>query len=124
MRIAKSRVLKDLRFADEIVVTNSDEHRVQLWLDLDDNGALTPSTGETVWWTFESDGTLTRADDTGVTELHAANLVYDAAAVPDSSQFGYDAAGSTVTITLIADVDAAGGPNPTRIVTTAHVRNM
>ena len=124
MRTAKTRLLKELRFADQLVLATSGVHQIQIWLDLDEDEAVTPSTGETVWWTLQSDGSLVRSDDAGASAVHATGLVWDAAAGPDSSRFQYDVDGSTVTILLVGDVDVTDAPEPIRLETRAPVRNM
>lgn len=125
MRGAKGGLVKELRFAESINVGASNNHKVVVWVDENDNDAFDPSTGETVTWEFHADGTLTRSTDApaATPELRASNLIYDAAAGPDSSRFWYDATNTRITIQLVADVAAADGPEAKRIRTEVHLRS-
>ncbi len=113
MRVAKGRLVKDLRFADS-VNTPAEAHEIELSLE-----------GDIVTWRFESDGRLTRTVAGTPTE-HAHSLVYDAAAGPGSSRFVYDnvAAPTQVTIELVADIESTQGPEPKQIRTDVHLRNI
>ncbi len=115
MRTAKSRLVKDIRFADDLLdTTELNAHTVRLIIGAD-----------AVVWTFEADGTLTRTLN-GVPSLHASRLVYDAAKGPGSSRFIYDQLTDPthLTIELVADIEATQGPDPKQIRTDVHLRNV
>ena len=121
MTLGKARLVKELRFADELDMVASDSHSIVLWVDENGNGAS--DSGETVTWTIESDGDLVRATDTTIAAIQVTGLVYDAGAAAGSSRFSYGGAGERVTIELTADVESGSGPLPKSIRTEVHLRN-
>ncbi len=125
MRVAKGRLIKEMRFADTVELSLSDEHTVELWTDLNDDDSAQVGIGEYVTWRIKPEGTLTREgdDNPGFEDVHASRLVYDLAAGPDTSRFTFDPSGTSVTIELVADIDGADGPDPKRIRTEVHLRN-
>lgn len=129
MRVAKSRLVKELRFAHAVsedeTLTNA--HKVTVWIDSRVQG--TPGSpdygiGEFVTWEILSDGRLVRITDVpGDSFGHMAEgLVYDADAAEGSSYFAYPAP-DAVSITLVADVDSSSGPDPQTIRTEVVLRN-
>lgn len=125
MRFAKGLLVKELRFAESIDTAVSDEHKVVVWVDTNDNDAFDPSSGETVTWEFHADGTLTRLTDapSATAEVKASSLIYETTPGPDSSRFWYDASNTRITLQLVADVAANDGPEAKRIRTEVHLRS-
>ncbi|MFQ5947844.1 MAG: PilW family protein [Acidimicrobiia bacterium] len=117
LRVAKERLTKELRFARQIQF--GDDHKITIWQDDDYDGVQ--ETGEVVTWEIGTDGSLTRSTDAGDSYIEASELVYA------QSLFGYDATpttdSTTVTIDLVADVDAGDGPNARSLRTQVHLRN-
>jgi Tfp pilus assembly protein FimT len=115
LRVAKSRITKELRFAAALYPALSvAPDSVTVWIDADRSG--TPADpGERITWAIEDDGTLTRTTDTGEVEIQASGLD------PDASSIVLDTASSNIEIRLVSALDT-GTDRVREIVTTVNVR--
>lgn len=120
LRIAKERITRELRVAEDVSVAT--RYQVTVWVDDDDDDFADP--GETITWYFGTDGNLWRWTDTEDEQIQVANLVYSA------SGFGYDspdaASVSSVTVTFVATLppdEDTPEPGQREISTQVHLRN-
>ena len=115
LRVAKSRMTKELRFASAVYPALSvAPDSVTVWIDADRSG--TPADpGEQITWEINGDGTLTRTTDTGAVEIQAIGLD------PDASSIVLIAAESNIEIRLVSGLDT-GNDRVREIVTTVNVR--
>jgi len=119
MRVAKARLVKELRFATAID-PGSSASAVTFAVEL--GGSEGPDlTGEIVTWSVEPDGTFLRYvdNDPDTATVEVTGLV------PASSFFSYAAAAtmSPITIELMADVDPSAAPGARSIRVQVHARN-
>ena len=119
MRLAKARLVKELRFAT-IIDPDSTTSAITFAVEL--GGASGPDlSGELVTWSIESDGTMVRyVDNDPDTAVVQATVL-----VAAESGFAYDPGGtlSPVTITLVADVATGTNPAARSIRIQVHARN-
>ena len=107
MRAAKGRMVKELRFADTIDPSLPEGTMLTEIVFADGADVIT--------WTIDANGTLWRDDGSGTPSQHATGLVVGSS--------GFTIRGDSVTIDLVADVDATEGPSPRSIRTEVFVRN-
>lgn len=114
LRVAKSRITKELRFASAALpALSSPPSSVAVWIDGDRSGG-SPDPGEIVTWEIQSDGTLTRSTDTGDVEIHGTGLdVADSSLVLDAD--GNVAIRFVIRLEMNADFDRV-------IETTVNIR--
>lgn len=104
LRDVSDRLSRDLRGSQELIV--ADATTMTFWLDTDRDGST--DVGELITWTIETDGTVTRSTDAGITETVLATKV-----VPGSSSFAYDETlpidVARVTVSLVARAETGNG---------------
>ncbi len=127
LREAKSQLVRELRFADELAVdsTLSNAHEVTIWIDSVDGGEVgVADLGEWITWKITAEGTLVRTTDgpDDVPVEVTRGLVFDVDGGPESSVFTYPAVG-VVGIHFVAQtVDSRTSPQT--IETQVRVRNQ
>lgn len=117
LRDISDQLSRDLRSSEYLTVAGPDA--VSFWLDADRNDVV--DTGETLTWSIESDGTVVRATDSGVSTVVATRID------PSLSFFAYDAGSpqqvSTVTIELVALSPSGDTNDELRYASKVFLRN-
>ncbi len=117
LRTAQELITKDLRRAEQLSVTGAKV--VTLWIDESRNDTADP--GETITWTIESDGDLSRSSDAGAYGVRARGVSFA------DSGFGYDSIYPDqvrrVTVNLAAFVSAPGVNGARYVATEVFLRN-
>jgi type II secretory pathway component PulJ len=116
LRIAKEKITRDLRRAEDLTVADPDQ--VTAWLDDDRDGVV--DAGETVTWMVTENGDLVRSTDQELGVTEATNLSY-------RTGFQYDAAlpgdVETVAIELVVLVASGDRLEERAIQTDVYLRN-
>ena len=114
IRFAKSEMVKELRFADDLLASGPD--LVSIWVDVDDSGA-NDLPEETISWEIVGD-TLIRYINNDV--LTAAVKID----VLDGAASDITVTGSNVQMVFVADIDATAGPDARTVQTDVELRNV
>jgi hypothetical protein len=115
LRFAKSQIERELRFADGLL-TAASSNSVEVWIDLDGNGAGPDSAGERVTWSIVSSQLQRYVDGASA----SAQILLDDV---DEAASELSVAGSTVTITLTVGVDQGRTTSTRTLKTRVNVRN-
>ncbi|MFQ5516184.1 MAG: type II secretion system protein J [Acidimicrobiia bacterium] len=111
LRLAKARLVTELRFA-EAIDSGTDADTLVFWVDADDDGIR--DSGETITWDIGTGGDLVRSTDDGTSLTLASGL--------DTSASSFVLGADTITLQWAAEVDAARGPQPRSIRTEVALR--
>ena len=114
IRFAKSEMVKELRFADDLLASGPD--LVSIWVDLDDSGA-NDLPEETITWEIAGD-TLIRYTNN---DLLTAVVKVD---VLDGASSGITVTGTSVEMVFVADINATSGPDARTVQTEVELRNV
>jgi len=117
LRTVLELITKDLRRSEQLVV--ADAKSVTLWID--ESRDRTADPGETITWTIESDGAVSRSTDGGTYGVLAGGMSYA------DSNFGYDSVYPyqvrRVTVNLAAFVRSPGVDGARYVATEVFIRN-
>ncbi len=116
LRAAKSRIVKEVRFATEIYPPGSGDDSFSFWVDEDRSGGA-PDVGELVTYEILGDGTLQRSTDDS---SDPAAMVARGVIAADSE---FAVADNTLTLTLAIDLDPSDSVKARSVQTTVEARN-
>jgi Tfp pilus assembly protein PilW len=117
LRNVADQLTREIRAAGYL--TTADGDTVAFWLDVDRDGVV--DTGETIAWSIESDGSVTRTPDGAAPQVVATTLSYDA------SGFSYDVVAAAdvtrVSLDLVAIADTTAGGDEVHHSVDIYMRN-
>lgn len=114
IRFAKSEMVKELRFADDLLASGPD--LVSIWVDLDDSGA-NDLPEETITWEIVGDTLLRYTNNDPLTAAVKVDVL-------DGASSGITVTGTSVQMVFVADINATAGPDARTVQTEVELRNV
>ena len=119
LRFAKSQLVRELRFAEEIYPPGAGDDSISFYVDLDGSGesAPTPGEGEVITYEITAGGILERSTDSTADPVA---IIAEGLLPVDSAMV---VSGTSVAITLAIDLDTSDSLPAHTIHTTISARN-
>ena len=114
IRFAKSEMVKELRFADDLLASGPDV--VSIWVDLDDSGA-NDLPEETITWEIAGDTLIRYTNNDLLTAVVRVDVL-------DGASSGITVTGTSVEMVFVADINATSGPDARTVQTEVELRNV